>query len=179
MEKENIPLHEAARLLYPRITVVVTSSDSEGEPNAAPYSWVMPVSFSPPMVAVGIQARETRTIRNIRKTRGFVVNVVTKDWAHEAVACEAKGVENKLGAVGLKTTESEKVDAPTVARAKIVLECSLSEIIQPKGADHCLVVGAVVAAKKDKGVGTGEIVMHMGGEWFVLPGKEMKIERNR
>lgn len=175
----NIPLEQAARLIYPRLTVLVTSIDSVGNINAAPYSWVMPISFNPPMLVVGIQAKETKTVKNIKQTKEFVVNVVTKDWAQKAVNCEAKDIEDKLQEFGLETVESEKVKAPTVKDAKIVLECELNEIAHPDGADHYIIVGEIVAARKDENLKDDEIVMHIGSNHFVLLGEELELERKK
>ena len=47
---EEIPLEKAVGLIYPRITVLVTTKSKEGKANAAPYSWIAPVSFKPPML---------------------------------------------------------------------------------------------------------------------------------
>ena len=118
---QEIPLEKSVGLIYPRITVLVTTQNSEGKPNAAPYSWIAPVSFNPPMLYLGIQRRETLTIKNMRETREFVVNIVTKEWASKAIACEAK-IPDKVEKSGITLKESKKVKAPSAAEAKIVLE---------------------------------------------------------
>ncbi len=175
----DVPLEQAARLIYPRVTIVVTSVDSVERVNAAPYSWVMPISFQPPMLIVGIQARETKTVKNIKQMKEFVVNVVTKDWAQKAVNCETKGIEDKLNEFGLETVDCEKVKVPCIKDAKIVLECKLNEIAHPQGADHYIVVGEIVAARKDESVKNQDIVMHLSGPDFILPGEEIKLERKK
>jgi flavin reductase (DIM6/NTAB) family NADH-FMN oxidoreductase RutF len=177
VNRMDVPLEQAARLVYPRLTVLVTSVDSVGNVNAAPYSWVMPISFSPPMLVLGIQAKETRTIKNIRQTREFVVNVLTKGWAQKAVNCEKRGVDDKLHEFGLESGECSRVKAPCIKEAKIVLECELSEIIQPQNADHYIVVGGIVAARKDESLRDNEVVMHIGGQRFILPGQEIELNR--
>ncbi len=172
---QKIPLSDAIGLIYPRLTVLVTTCDSDGKPNAAPYSWIAPVSFSPPMLYLGIQRRETGTIKNLRATKEFVVNVATKDWAAKAVACEAK-IPDKVQKSGISLRESKKVKAPSVAEAKIVLECKLQEIIETGKADHFLVIGEIVHAEKDIGLKDEEITMHHTGPWFVSPGKRYRVE---
>ncbi|MBN1940788.1 MAG: flavin reductase family protein [Candidatus Diapherotrites archaeon] len=171
---------EFVRLIYPRAVAVVTSINSEGIANAAPYSWVCPVSFTPPMLLVGIQNRETRTVRNIRETKEFVVHVVTRDWEQTAIECEKKARDNedKLAKIGLEKIKSEKVNVPSIKKSKIVMECRLSEILVPKNADHMLVIGEIVAAKTSEPK-LEEIVMHLLGEKFVSPGEEYSIERKR
>ncbi|MFA4855307.1 MAG: flavin reductase family protein [archaeon] len=173
-----IPLNEADNLISPRVTVLVTTISPSGEINAAPYSWIAPVSFEPAMLYIGIQRRETLTTGNIRATKEFVVNIVTRDWAGKAIACEAK-LPNKVELSGLKFRESKKVKAPTVAEAKIALECRLQEIIKTGNADHFLVIGEIVHAEKDSALKNSEIVMHLLGEKFTGPGEEFKLQRKK
>ena len=173
-----IPLNEAVRLIYPRVVVLVTSIDEQGAVNAAPYSWVAPVSFSPPLIYLGIQKRETQTMKNIRAAGEFVVNVVTEEIAQKAVNCEGKKFEygKKLQAVGLQTAESEKVKVPRVKEAQVVLECRLNEIIEAKDADHWLVIGKIV--KAEKLAKEPKIVMHVEGDEFRGIGKKIKLKRH-
>ena len=175
---ENIPLEKAARLIYPRLTVLVTTKSTEGKNNAAPYSWIAPASFSPPMLYLGIQRRETLTVKNMRQTKEFVVNIVTKDWANKAVSCEAK-TEDKVEKAGFELKESTVVKAPTVSEAKIVLECKLHEIIETDKADHFLIIGEIVHAEKDPNLKDNEIALHNSGSTFITPGTEFEVERKR
>ena len=168
----------AIRQLYPRLTVLVSTVNSKGKINAAPYSWIAPVSFVPPMLYVGIQARETFTVKNIRETKEFVVNVVTKDWAQEAVNCESK-TEDKVEKSGVKFRKSKVVKAPTAEQAKVVFECKLDQIIKVEKADHFLIVGEVVHTESDENLKMDEIAMHIGGEKFVSPGNEFLLERKK
>jgi len=173
-----VPLEEAAGLIFPRVVVLVTTVNPADEPNAAPYSWIAPVSFSPPMLYLGIQRRETLTLKNIRRTKEFVVNVVTKDWAAKAVACEAK-IPDKVEKSGINLAEGIEVKVPHAAEAKIFLECRLKDIIENGQADHFLVLGEIVHAEKSSELKNEEIVMHLLGESFVSPGKEFKVLRKR
>ncbi len=175
---QEVELNAAARLLYPRLTVLVTTVNPAGEPNAAPYSWVAPVSFAPPMLYIGIQRRETLTIKNIKRTKEFVVNIVTKGWAEKAVACEAK-LPDKVEKSGITLRESKKVNAPSVLEAKIVLECVLKDIVETGSADHYLVIGEIVHAEKDESMKDSEIVLHNTGSGFFLPSKKLEVQRKK
>ena len=177
-EMQEIPLGKAVGLICPRITVLVTTKNEKGEPNAAPYSWVAPVSFSPPMLYLGIQRRETLTIKNMRETKEFTVNIVTKDWAGKAIACEAK-IEDKVEKSGISLRESRKVKAPRAAEARIVLECKLHEIIETEKADHFLVIGEIVHAEKDADLKDSDTVLHYGGPKFASPGESFELERRK
>ncbi len=178
---EKIPLAQGARLIYPRITVLATTKDEKGIANAAPYSWCCPVSFKPPMIMIGVQGKETRTIKNLRNKGEFALNVVSRNWAQKAVDC-GKSFEqdaDKLVVVGLKKENCEKIDAPYVKKAKIVLECKVVEILEPKKADHFVVTAEIVSAKKDPSLDDNEIVLHIGGEDFVAVGEKFKLQRNK
>ncbi|MDP6670984.1 MAG: flavin reductase family protein [archaeon] len=166
------------RHLYPRLTILVSTINKDGKVNAAPYSWIAPVSFVPPMLYVGIQARETFTVKNIRETKEFVVNVVTKDWAQEAVNCEAK-TEDKVEKSGVKFRESKIVKAPTAKQAKIVFECKLNQVLKVEKADHFLIIGEIVHAQLDENLKMDEIAMHIGGKKFISPGTEFLLERKK
>ena len=49
-----IPLSKATSIISPRLTVLVNTTDENSELNSSPYSWVFPLSFSPPLIGVGI-----------------------------------------------------------------------------------------------------------------------------
>ena len=171
-------MEKSVGLLSPRITILVTTQDKEGKANAAPYSWIAPVSFTPPMVYIGIQRRETLTIKNMRETKEFVVNVVTKEWADKAVSCEAK-IEDKIEKAGISFRESKIVKAPTPTDSRIVLECKLHDIIESDKVDHFIVIGKIVHAEKDSSLKNSETVMHNSGPIFVSPGEEFEVERRK
>lgn len=173
---KEVPLSQATGLIYPRLTVLVTSANPAGEINAAPYSWIAPVSFKPPMLYLGIQRRQTLTVKNIRRAKEFAVNVVTRDWAEKAVACSARGPD-KVEKSGLEFEEGKEVSVPHVKEARIFLECRLKDFIESGQADHFLILGEIVHAEQDEDLKDEEIVMHVSGEKFVGPGKPYRIER--
>lgn len=175
---KEVPLEKATRLLYPRLTVLVTTRNPANEPNAAPYSWIAPVSMSPPMLYLGIQRKETLTVKNIKRSREFVVNIVTKEWASKAISCETK-IPDKVEKSGITLKESKKVSAPSVKEAKIVLECILKDVIETGQADHFLIVGEIVHAEKDEDLKDEDIVLHFGGPSFTGPGEKFEIERKK
>ena len=167
-----------ARLIAPRITVLVTSVDRQGNVNAAPYSWIMPISFKPAMLCVAIQKRNTRTLKNIKATKEFVVNIVEKKFAKQAVNCAKcfEWNEDKLARENLAKENSEKVSVPRVAEASIALECKLVEIIEPKKADHYLITAEIVNSVKKKEIDKLDVIMHYSGNLFCIPGEKLILE---
>ena len=176
-----VPLEKATRLISPRTTALVTNFSKEGKPNAAPFSWVGCVSFVPPMIQVGVMRGNKRTLTNIRETGKFGVNIVSDDWGQKAVDCESKS-EDKLEKAGITVNESGKVP-----EAKSFLQCRLTEIIDPKGADHLLIIGEVIKAEcefwdeKNNRADTDKIkpLMHGSGTSFIKTGKNIELNRGK
>ena len=63
----------AYRLLAPRPTIIVTTKNKEIV-NAAPFSFTMPVSIKPPLMAFS-SAPTHHTFKNIEETQEFVINI--------------------------------------------------------------------------------------------------------
>ncbi len=174
-----VPLGKAVYLLSPRITLLVTSFSREGKPNAAPFTWAGCVSYSPPMLYIGIGRENKGTLANMRETGRFGVNVVSEGWAQKAVDCELKD-PGKLEKAGIKVDRSGKVP-----EAKAFLECRLVEIVDVKGSDHFLIIGEAVRAECgcwDAEKGRPDLdelkpILHMGGKVFRAMGKEIILER--
>ena len=62
-------------ILSPRCAVLVSTVDKEGRANAAPFSFVTPVSANPPLVLYAA-ASQRHTLANTRETGDFVLNIV-------------------------------------------------------------------------------------------------------
>ena len=84
-----IPIAKATQLISPRLTVLVNTIDETGELNSSPYSWVFPLSMSPPLIGVGIGGKHKLTYLNSIRTGEFVVCVVSEAFGQQAVSCEA------------------------------------------------------------------------------------------
>src|SRR5690625_2493764 len=126
---------EAYRLLagaiVPRPIAWVTSVDTEGRVNAAPFSFFNGIGGSPPMVGISIENRELGTdvrkdtYENIKATGEYVINLVSADLAaamHQTSAIYPPGV-NELDDVGLDTVPSVLVNVPRIAASRIQFEC--------------------------------------------------------
>jgi len=161
----------------PRVTVLVTTIDSQGRVNAAPFSFAMPVSMNPPMLALGLNPKND-TITNIKETKEFVVNLPAKDILERVWGCSEsfpRGV-NELEKTGLTESKPVKVKPPRVKECFAWFECKL-EWIKEAG-DHALVVGRVIEAeakdeymKKNGNLDTEKagVLMHVGGKEFNIP----------
>lgn len=183
MKFEDFPVDSAHRILTPRPTVIITTTDRDGNINAAPFSFTMPVSINPPIVAFA-SAPEHHTARNIGETHEFVINItpleiIDKMWL---TAGDLPAGENELEVAGLKWMPSEKVSPPRITESAAHLECELLRISEI--GDHNLITGCVVAASVCSGcirdglldVERVKPVMHVGGREFVIADHVKRVE---
>jgi flavin reductase (DIM6/NTAB) family NADH-FMN oxidoreductase RutF len=118
-------------LVAPRPIALVTSMNSDGGLNAAPFSSYNYLCTDPPIIGMGVMNRPEAgfvpkdTARNIRRTGEFVVNVVTEDLMTKMNICATDFPPdvNELEMAGLSTTPSQVVKVPRIAEAHAALEC--------------------------------------------------------
>jgi flavin reductase (DIM6/NTAB) family NADH-FMN oxidoreductase RutF len=116
-------------LVIPRPIALVTSISEDGLVNAAPYSFFNVFGDTPPIIALGLQRRPERTLKdttaNIHATGEFVVNLVDEALA-EAVnitAIDFPPQESEIAAANLALAPSTEVKVPRIASAPAALEC--------------------------------------------------------
>jgi flavin reductase (DIM6/NTAB) family NADH-FMN oxidoreductase RutF len=73
-------------ILSPRCTVLISTQDRKGRPNAAPFSFVTPVSSDPPLVLF-VAKRQGHTLANVRETGQFVLNIVPEQLLDKLWIC--------------------------------------------------------------------------------------------
>jgi len=163
-------------ILSPRCTVLISTADSEGKPNAAPFSFVTPVSTNPPLVLFA--AAPTRhTLANARESGEFVLNIVPEHLLDKLWVCSRpfpRGV-SEIGEAGLTERRSRAVNPPSIEECVAWIECRLE--FEREAGDHVLVVGRVVHAEcKDEFMSKGEFdisrakpLMHIRGRRFAAP----------
>ncbi len=162
-------------ILSPRCTVLISTIDKEGRPNAAPFSFVTPVSSSPPLVLFAA-APQRHTLANVRETGEFVLNIVPEQLLDSMWTCSKafpKGV-SEIRESGLTERRSAIVKAPGIEECIGWIECQLE--FEREAGDHILVVGKVVNAEcKDEFFGQGQFdvsqakpVMHIRGRRFAV-----------
>lgn len=172
------------KFLAPRTTVCVSTISESGTPNLAPFSFVTPLSFNPPLLGVSVGEGKD-TILNARETREFVVSPLTRGWMEKGVQSEISlgREESEFKEVGLKEVESKEVKPPSVGESPINIECRYWDDFET--GDHFLLVGEVVNVEADEGaLKRGRInleklgaVGHITGEEFAVAEKVTKIKR--
>lgn len=180
---QKIPVATAYRLLTPG-WVVLVATEKEGRYNVMTASWQMPVSVSPPLIAVSV-AKKHLTAEYILAGRNFTVNVPGRNLLPQVHYCgTVSGREaDKFAATGLTPVPGEKVAAPLIAECLAGVECRLWNVYD--GGDHHIFVGEVVAAvaaaehfENHWLLSRGEEgfpVNHLGGPLYAVPGKMVRV----
>jgi len=161
-------------ILSPRCAVLISTVDKEGRTNAAPFSFVTPVSSNPPLLLYA-SAPQRHTLANTREAGDFVLNIVPEALLDKLWACSkafAKGV-SEIEKAGLTERKSKIVKSPSIEECVGWIECQLE--FEKEAGDHILVVGRVVHAEcRDEFMVKGEFdvpkakpVMHIRGRRFV------------
>ena len=136
--------------VVPRPIGWASTVSATGVSNLAPFSFFTVVCVVPPMVSLTIarnpDGSEKHTLRNIRDTQGFCVNIVTAPVWKEMVdsANDFPEDESEFDKTGLTEVPALKIRAPRVAQAPIHLECKLNQVLELGRNRHPLVIGEVV-----------------------------------
>jgi flavin reductase (DIM6/NTAB) family NADH-FMN oxidoreductase RutF len=153
----------------PRPIAWVSTVSAAGQPNLAPFSFFNCVCVDPPLLAFapGMRRRQTDaasgqtfaraetraetkdTLRNVRETREFVVNVVTYELreAMNATSGEYDPAVNEFHVAKVTPVPSQLVRPPRVGESPVSFECKLHQILDfSTGATgSSLVIGEIVA----------------------------------
>jgi flavin reductase (DIM6/NTAB) family NADH-FMN oxidoreductase RutF len=139
-------------LVVPRPIAWISTRSRDGRRNLAPFSYFSAVSATPFLVSVSIGSRqgvEKDTLRHIRETGAFCVNVVGERQLREMNESSGEfGPEvDEFERAGVASAEAESVDAPFVADAPAVLECRTFRLIDLEGSPNVLVIGEALRVR--------------------------------
>jgi len=123
--KKKLPLSKVYQLLGFGPVVFITSA-LKGKANIMPISWLMPVDFDPPKIAV-IIGDQSYTFKIISRTREFVINIPTADLIKKVMACgDCSGRNtNKFKKFKLTPLPSKIVKAPGIHECPVNIECKV------------------------------------------------------
>jgi flavin reductase (DIM6/NTAB) family NADH-FMN oxidoreductase RutF len=116
-------------VVVPRPIALVTTLDSVGGVNAAPFSFFNAMGSDPPLVVLGIGNRSRDepkdTAKNIRARGEFVVNLVSDAIAEHMNVTSIDFPEgmDELAAAGLTAAPSHCVKPPRIAESPVNMEC--------------------------------------------------------
>jgi flavin reductase (DIM6/NTAB) family NADH-FMN oxidoreductase RutF len=120
--------HVLSSLVLPRPIAWVTTLNEDGQVNAAPFSYFQLMGENPPLVVLGIGRRSDGSakdsFRNIRRSKEFVLNVVTEENAEMMNLCatDFPPDQSEISSLGLATEPSVLVKPPRLAVAPAQIE---------------------------------------------------------
>lgn len=133
--------------IIPRPIAFVTTQGEDGTVNAAPFSFFTVASSSPPQLVIAVQRTDQGqkdTARNILAKQSYVIHIVSEeivDAVNETAAPLAYG-ESELERTDLTLVDSDAIEVPGIAEAKIRFEMRLTQYVELEGAD--LLIGEVL-----------------------------------
>jgi len=171
--------------VMPRPIAWVSSMSKEGVDNLAPFSFFTVASVKPPILCFapalkGVDGKPTEkdTLRNIRDTGEFVVNIVSRNLVEKMnqTSFEYAPNESEFDAVGLTRAPSSLVKPKRVAESLVNYECKLFQIIDfgKEVQSGSLILGEIVMTHLDERIfKNGKVDMaelnpvgRLGGLWY-------------
>ena len=137
---------ELFKKLLPLPVTVITTVDLNGTVNAAPYSCVMPILRPLDLIAIA-SALPRDTLRNMRETGEFVINIIGRPKFKEAMLTAKNyppGI-NELTEIGLETIPPKMIAPPRMKDAIGWIEAVVNEEILRE--NYSLIIGKVVCAE--------------------------------
>lgn len=137
-------------MVFPRPIAFVTSMDTNGVLNAAPFSFFNVLGGNAPQMVISSEARgdgvHKDTTRNLEETKEFVVNMVSVSLLDPMNICATDFPPhvNELEVAGLDTIPSTHVKPPRIRQSPAQFECRLHSVSK-FSARHFL-FGEVLAA---------------------------------
>jgi flavin reductase (DIM6/NTAB) family NADH-FMN oxidoreductase RutF len=144
----------------PRPIAWVSTASASGQLNLAPFSFFNAICVDPPLLAFAPGLRPPKqpdvshgeakdTLRNIRETKEFVVNIVTYELAEpmNLTSGEYDASVNEFEVAKLTPQSSKIVRPPRVAESPVSFECKLHQILDfsPAPTSGSLVIGQIVS----------------------------------
>jgi len=123
-------------IVGPRPIGWISSQDSAGNVNLAPYSFFNAFNYTPPLIGFSsIGAKDS--LRNIRDTGEFCWNLTTRPLAEGMnQSCASVPPEvNEFQLSGMTPVASTRIAPPRVLESPVSFECKLNQILQLQGID--------------------------------------------
>jgi flavin reductase (DIM6/NTAB) family NADH-FMN oxidoreductase RutF len=161
LELAQLPALERYKLLIglviPRRIAWVSTLSDNGVANCAPFSFFNVISEEPPLCIISFNWRSDgelkHTLKNIRRTGEFVVNLVDEATANamHLSSAELPEDESEFQAAGLTQAAAALVQHPRIAEAAACLECRLFRLIEVS-ATRELVLGEILLVHARDGI---------------------------
>jgi flavin reductase (DIM6/NTAB) family NADH-FMN oxidoreductase RutF len=161
LELARLPIEERYKILIglviPRPIAWVSTWSENGLANCAPFSFFNVISEEPPLCILSFNARSDgamkHTLKNIRRTGEFVVNLADEGAANamHASAAEIPETESEFARLGLTPVPAATVKHPRIAEAAAALECRVERRIE-FGPEREMVVGEILLVHAREGI---------------------------
>ncbi len=188
----------------PRPIAWVSTLSASGQPNLAPFSFFNVVCAEPPMLAFAPSMRPPKksaaqagtpvgtpkdTLRNIRETGEFVVNLVTYELAEamNLTSGDYDATIDEFEVAKLASSPSKLVRPQRVADSPVNFECKLHQILDfnPGPDGGSLVIGEIVSIHiNDQHVKEGrldrnslDLIGRMGGMQYTRTTQRFEVMR--
>lgn len=140
---------QSAQRLFMTGVSLITSNGPNGK-NVMAAEWTLQISYEPMLIAVFIH-EGSNTLKNIKKTKQFGVNVASEKQStlvSIAGGYSRKEVDKLSIRNSFQVLNSKKTKIPLIADCLINAECKLFAI--RKMGDHTMVVGRVISIRYDE-----------------------------
>jgi len=162
-----------SEVIFPRVTGLVITCDSNGKPDIATFSFLMPVSFEPKYVAFSVSPRR-KTFENLKEVEEFVLAMPSREMLDKVWGCGTRSGRDvdKFSLLGLEKEKAKVVKPPLLKNIPVQLECKI-EFIKEFG-DHYLVVGRVLEEHITKL--DFQPLLHYSKNVFFIPTEKVIVE---
>lgn len=150
-EGHGLPHNPFNAIVTPRPIGWISTRDSNGADNLAPYSFFNAVAYDPPQVMFATtSAKEDRgdtkdSLGNIRETNVFCVNIV--EYAMRDAMNQTSGPyprdTDEFTIANLPKAQCDTIDCARVATAPANLECKVTQIVKLAGKSNFAIFGEV------------------------------------
>lgn len=154
-EGHRLPHSPLKAIVAPRPIGWISTVNTQGRVNLAPYSFFNAVCEIPPIVYFSSKGRKD-SLRNAQANGEFVANLVSFELAQQmnASAEEVPPEVDEMALAGLEPARSTMVRPPRVAAAPAALECRVTTIrevldLDGRSTDWHMVFGQVVGVHID------------------------------
>ena len=153
-----LPHNPFNALIVPRPIGWISTRDSNGHDNLAPYSFFNGVAYTPPQVMFATTSgKEDRggmkdSASIIKETGVFCVNIVGFDLT-DSMNCSSEAFPagiDEFEKAGLEKAECRTIHCPRVAKTPAALECKLTQIVPAKGENNTVILGEVTGIYIDE-----------------------------
>lgn len=151
----------ARSIIQPRPNLLVSCRGKDGRDNALVVVYAGNCSYDPPMVMVGIVP--TRYSYDLVKESGcFVVNLVSpaQKELFDYLGAHSGRDGDKFAAIGAKTANGTKVNAPLLTDCPVNIECTVVDSIRT--GSHEMFIGKIECVHADEEIVKGDGTVDWG-----------------